>query len=222
MRQMDTRAVQVSQGALADGLRMPEGLIDWVGCAVYERGRRIAERDVASSVLCIVDGCARAVNYSISGRRQISRLYLPGDLVGLVPLPADIEAASPLVVLRGKSIDFLERHYSASRVAALRHRVLAEESAVAQEHLMIVTRGTAQTRLAWLLLRFMRHVGARKDAGFTLAISRLDIADYLALTQETVCRTLSMMRHERIVDEDRRRSRWAIRNVEILRDMANV
>jgi CRP-like cAMP-binding protein len=53
------------------------------------------------------------------------------------------------------------------------------------------------------IVSFLLHIAERSDAeeglAFDLPMSRQDIADYLGLTIETVCRMLSELKRERVI-----------------------
>jgi CRP/FNR family transcriptional regulator len=94
--------------------------------------------------------------------------------------------------------------------------------AAAREHMVLLGRKTARERLASFLLARSRQpiaFGARPERTIRLPMSRLDIADYLGLTTETVCRVLRQFCAEGIVDS-RTPSELAIRDAVALEHMA--
>jgi CRP-like cAMP-binding protein len=74
---------------------------------------------------------------------------------------------------------------------------MLRDLAHAQTRMLLLGRMTAPERVASFLL----EVFERRDAGraVQLPMSRTDIADYLGLTIETVCRVLSGFRRDRII-----------------------
>jgi CRP/FNR family nitrogen fixation transcriptional regulator len=58
-------------------------------------------------------------------------------------------------------------------------------------------RQTAQERLAWFLLRIMQR--SDDNPHLDLPMSRLDIADYLGLTIETVSRGISQFKRQQLI-----------------------
>jgi CRP-like cAMP-binding protein len=58
-------------------------------------------------------------------------------------------------------------------------------------------RQTAQERLAWFLVGIMGR--SDDDTNLELPMSRLDIADYLGLTIETVSRGISQFKRQRLI-----------------------
>jgi CRP/FNR family nitrogen fixation transcriptional regulator len=68
----------------------------------------------------------------------------------------------------------------------------------AHEHQLVVGRQTAIERIAAFLLDMARRQ-SREDS-VNLPMPRSDIADYLALTPETVCRVFKHLREEGFID----------------------
>jgi CRP/FNR family nitrogen fixation transcriptional regulator len=89
----------------------------------------------------------------------------------------------------------------------------------AQNHLLMLGRQTARERVASFLLLMSERCNA--DVGETLGIpmSRQDIADYLGLTIETVCRALSDLKRDCIISIPGRHQ-IVIRNSAVLESMA--
>jgi CRP-like cAMP-binding protein len=68
-----------------------------------------------------------------------------------------------------------------------------------QDHLVMLGRQTAKERVASFLLHIAERSDAEEGLAFELPMSRQDIADYLGLTIETVCRMLGELKRERII-----------------------
>jgi CRP-like cAMP-binding protein len=64
-----------------------------------------------------------------------------------------------------------------------------------QELLLIMGRTTAREKVASFLLRTKQRNGGREDDRVVLLTSRYDMADYLALSVETVSRSLTELKH---------------------------
>jgi CRP/FNR family transcriptional regulator len=86
--------------------------------------------------------------------------------------------------------------------------IASSELTAAQEQMLLLGRKTARERLASFLAArvHMRQVECpdtvtfRGDARITLPMTRGDIADYLGLTIETVSRTLTKLRADRLIE----------------------
>jgi CRP/FNR family nitrogen fixation transcriptional regulator len=68
-----------------------------------------------------------------------------------------------------------------------------------QAHLVMLGRQTAKERLASFLFGLVCRAGTADGDSLDLPMSRQDIADYLGLTIETVCRELSSLKKARIL-----------------------
>ncbi len=77
--------------------------------------------------------------------------------------------------------------------------VASNELVAAQEQMLLLGRKTARERLASFLVT-RASCGARYAEKVTLPMTRSDIADYLGLTIETVSRTLTRFKSERLID----------------------
>ena len=139
------------------------------------------------------------------GRQQIVGLQFAPDLVGRLyasESPLTAQAASDVDVCRVPRT-ILERLIDGN--PELRKRLMDQslrELDEARDWMVTLGRKTASEKVASLLLLIATHLDP--DAGgerrvFDLPVSRLDIADYLGLTIETVSRQLSKLKREKII-----------------------
>jgi CRP/FNR family transcriptional regulator, nitrogen fixation regulation protein len=140
----------------------------------------------------VVAGTVRITKLLVDGRRHIAEFCFSGDCFGFDNTPERVyaaEAVGEVVVMRfprratERLID--ENPQLARRFCDMTMRDLAH----AQTRMLLLGRMTAPERVASFLLEMFD----RGDAGraVELPMSRTDIADYLGLTIETVCRVLS-------------------------------
>src|SRR5262249_54861789 len=78
------------------------------------------------------------------------------------------------------------------------HAATARELNLAQDQMTALGRRGAEEKLAWFLIH-LRERSAPAASAIRLPMSRLDIADFLGLTIETVSRTLSKLARQRIL-----------------------
>ena len=80
--------------------------------------------------------------------------------------------------------------------------VASNELVAAQEQMLLLGRKTARERLASFLLAQSRQgmPSGHSRQRFRLPMTRIDIADYLGLTIETVSRTFTRLRAEGLID----------------------
>lgn len=166
----------------------------------FDRNAEIyAQDDPAAYLYQVVGGTVRTMRLTSDGRRQVGDFYHPGDLFGLEPGASHrfaAEALTPCVVLRvGRA---------AVRAAVGEHRLhravldaAREELARLQDHVLLLGRKSAREKVAGFLLQAAHR---QPDGAVMLPMGRQDMADYLGLTIETVCRMLTQLQGESIVE----------------------
>jgi CRP-like cAMP-binding protein len=105
---------------------------------------------------------------------------------------------------------------------AIRKRLLdflSERVLGMQDHLVMLGRQTAMERVAAFLLLLLERSARERRGAIELPMSRLDIADYLGLTLETVSRTLADLKHAHVIDLEGPHLA-VVKNVEALRSLA--
>lgn len=156
-----------------------------------------AEGDRADCWFKVVSGTVRICKLMADGRRHIAEFLYGGDCFGLDGSGERVfaaEAVGDVIVMRfnraatERLID--ERPEIARRMCNMTLRNLAH----AQTRLLLLGRMTAPERVA----SFLIELAERRDVQRVLDVpmSRNDIADYLGLTIETVCRVLSAMKRD--------------------------
>ncbi len=181
-----------------------------------------SDGDEAAYSYKVVSGTVRLCKLMSDGRRQIAEFLLPGDFFGfewLSTYSLTAEALSDVVVIRytRSRLDRLgeERRDVQRRLMALLSRGLW----AAQHHLVMLGRQTARERVASFLLALAERKGTRDDEALDIPMGRQDIADYLGLTIETVCRAISELKRARILSVPNR-MQVKVRSFETLRDIA--
>ena len=184
------------------------------------------EGDKASHVFHVLEGCLRLYRIMPDGRRAILGFSYPGELLGVSfrnIYPFTAEAVTPVRLKR------LTRHRFHELVDGsrdLRSQLLTEissEMTAAQDQIMRLGRTAAAERVATFLLDIARRTGA--DAVTPVEIDvpfgRLDIADYLGLTVETVSRELSKLKRDGLISM-RGPHKIILRRLGRLRDVARM
>ncbi len=171
----------------------------------------INEGDPAEHFFNISAGTVKLFKALPDGRRQILGFAGTGHFLGLgaaTTYPFSAEAVDQISACR----------FTRSRLAGLledfpsmEKRLLAmagNELVAAQEQMLLLGRKTARERLAsFLVARAHLHqiecpatAQPRGALHVSLPMTRGDIADYLGLTIETVSRTLTRLRTDRLID----------------------
>jgi CRP-like cAMP-binding protein len=153
----------------------------------------------------VLSGCVRTVRLMEDGRRQIGEFLFEGDLFGWDTRGEQdfaAEAVTP-VTLRRYPRHGLDLLADRDRDFARWLRELSSDRLRAgREHMFLLGRKTASERIASFLLQMARRVHASRVA-IELPMGRADVADYLCLTIETVCRGLTQLRQRGTIAVDR-------------------
>ena len=151
-----------------------------------------AEGDPSDGWYKVVSGTVRISKLLADGRRHIAEFCFGGDCFGFEYISERVfsaEAIGKVIVIRyprratERLID--ENPLLARRLCDMTLRDLAH----AQTRTLLLGRMTAPERVASFLLEMSERRDTRRVVD--LPMSRNDIADYLGLTIETVCRVLS-------------------------------
>ena len=165
------------------------------------------EAEPASHVFHLLEGCLRVYRTMEDGRRAILGFSYAGDLLCLSALdtyPFTAEAVTPVRFRR------LARHLFTNLVDAsvdLRAQLHAEvcrEMRAAQDQIIRLGRTGADERVATFLLDAAQRAGGCMTAPVKIEVpfGRLDIADYLGLTVETISREISKLKHDGLISTD--------------------
>jgi len=161
--------------------------------------------DDARHVFEVLEGIVCAYRILPDGERHIISFYYPGDVIGNCSLGMYDYSAQALTSVRLRRIPrtIIERSMAQRPELAQRFlRLAAIELAATRDHLLCMAAKSADAKIAVFLLALSRR---NKAAGETanqikLPMTRLDIADYLGLTIETVSRTLSKFKRKGMID----------------------
>jgi CRP/FNR family transcriptional regulator/CRP/FNR family nitrogen fixation transcriptional regulator len=158
--------------------------------------------DTAHHVYEVESGMMRLSRVLENGRRQIIAFGLPGDVVGF-PLGdlhhTDCDAITDAVVRvhRKSTLDSTADPHLHLRLT----RAALKEICAMQDHFMMLSSKSAAEKVAAFLLSLADRVGESDPRGLriTIAMLRVDIADFLGLTTETVCRTFTQFRKDGLI-----------------------
>jgi CRP/FNR family nitrogen fixation transcriptional regulator len=150
-------------------------------------------------VYLVVSGMVRCLRVTEDGHRRIIAFCFPGDFFGLRghdEHDVACEAVTEALVLLLKRSSLYALASRDSRIANLLLAASTQESERLQEHFFSITK-SARSRLAMFLLDFARR--APDGRTIDLPMPRQDIADYLNLTIETVCRLLTELERDSVI-----------------------
>jgi CRP/FNR family transcriptional regulator, anaerobic regulatory protein len=163
------------------------------------------EGDPAKRVFMVTHGALKLYTLLADGRRQITGFMFPGDFLGV---SVDEEYAFTVEALEDSELwwfsreafdRFISEHPQVEREL---YRLAAHELAEAQRQMVLLGRKAAAERLASFFLSLLNRVERASGAietNFDLPMTRIDIADYLGLTKETVSRMLAHLRSRGLI-----------------------
>jgi CRP/FNR family transcriptional regulator, nitrogen fixation regulation protein len=156
-----------------------------------------AEGDPADCWYKVISGAVRLCKLLADGRRHVAEFYFSGDCFGLENMTERLfsaEAVSAVIVMRYPR-RATEQLIDESPILArgLRNMTL-RDLANAQIRMLMLGRMSAPERVATFLLDMFERRGVTR--ALDLPMSRNDIADYLGLTVETVCRVMSLFKRD--------------------------
>lgn len=163
------------------------------------------EGDPARRVFMVTHGALKLYTLLADGRRQVTGFMFPGDFLGISvdeEYAFTVEALEPseLWWFSREAFDrFLSEH---SQVERELYRMAAHELAEAQRQMVLLGRKAAAERLASFFLSLLERterVSGAPERSFDLPMTRIDIADYLGLTKETVSRMLAHLRSRGLI-----------------------
>lgn len=167
----------------------------------YPRGSEVfGQGERADSVYKVDRGAVCCFKTLADGRRQICDFALPGNLFGLEfgaehSVGAEAVADSIIVEARRSTLfnDSSDSRAAANTMIALTMSDLER----GRDHIVTLGRRSAAERVAAFLIDLAARLGARNAV--ELPMSRLDMADYLGLTIETVSRTIRLLESEGLI-----------------------
>jgi CRP/FNR family transcriptional regulator, nitrogen fixation regulation protein len=166
----------------------------------------VAQGDPAGHCYLVASGCVRTVKLMEDGRRQIGEFLFPGDLFGWEALDEHdfaAEAVTPVMLHRYPRRNLEARADRDPDFARRLRGIAAGQLRAGREHLVLLGRKTASERIASFLLEMAGRMNPNGRASIELPMGRADIADYLGLTIETVCRGLTQLRRRGTITVER-------------------
>lgn len=168
---------------------------------IYSKG------DPAHHCYRVVEGAVRLSRILMDGHRQVIDLVLPGETFGLettAEYGTTAEAVGEVAVLRCPRACIAHQLATRNTAGSQMASMLSNGLSSAQDHVGMLSHQGATQRVALFLLHFCEKQQGRRM--IELPVGRQDIADYLGLTIETTCRSLSEMRDRNVIGIHGRRS----------------
>jgi CRP/FNR family nitrogen fixation transcriptional regulator len=170
----------------------------------YERDQEVYREE--SPIGCwyrLISGAARRYAVRPDGRRQIVDVLLPGDMFGFGNRGKhafSAEAIADGTVVARYPLPRIQAFAASEPEAAQELRGLVLESMERLHSLLLILgRTTAEEKVGCFLLLMQRRVGCGPTGHLVLPLTRYDVADYLALSVETVSRCLTALKQRGVI-----------------------
>jgi CRP/FNR family transcriptional regulator, nitrogen fixation regulation protein len=178
----------------------------------YGQGAEIfGEAEPAEYIYQVVTGAVRTHKLLSDGRRQIAAFHLPGDFLGLESIAthrftAEAITSTKVHLARRKNLDDVAR--SDPSILRIIRGEITRDLKHAENHLVLLGRKNSLEKVAAFLFEMRLRL---TEAGVIhLLMTRLDIADYLGLTLETVSRVFTDLHRKTILRFDDNRPREVV------------
>jgi CRP/FNR family transcriptional regulator, nitrogen fixation regulation protein len=152
------------------------------GAEIYAPG------DKAGTFYHVEFGAVRIHRLLSDGRRQVIAFHLAGETFGFEADRTHSFFAEAIAPTGLRAINRAANDQALPELLSLALRGMLR----AQEHIMMIGRQTAVERIAGFLVDMAERQGGLEY--FDIPMTRLDIADYLGLTIETVSRVFAKLR----------------------------
>jgi CRP/FNR family transcriptional regulator len=162
------------------------------------------EGDPADCVFEVIEGTLRLYKMMPDGRRAITGFLFPGEVLGVLVKDRYLYSAEAVTRVRLQRYQRSQLHSLLARAPNLGRTLLAmacDELSAAQDQMLLLARKCAAERIASFLIAVARRLSpdGRPVSEIELPMTRLDIADYLGLTIETVSRVLTKFKTEGLI-----------------------
>src|ERR1700758_5357272 len=157
------------------------------------------------------------------GKELITSLYKAGDFFGYLALLEDKPYSETAEVLEDSEIclipkdDFYSLMYGSMNVMKSFIKMLSDNIADKEKQLINLAYSSVRKRVAEALLLLQNRYDNNKDKSFSISISREDLANIVGTATESLIRTLSDFKEEKLVEI--KGSNITITNVEKLKKL---
>jgi CRP/FNR family transcriptional regulator len=164
------------------------------------------EGDEFRSVYILRTGAIKAYRTTDDGLEQVTRFYFPGEVLGMDGICNNFHGSSAksLEMAAACEIPFTSLEKLSTKMPNLQHyffQLMSRQIEEDQQLITLLSKYSAEERVASLMLS-LSACNARRKLSATrmrLPMSRIDIGNYLGLSEETVSRTFSRLQKMEIL-----------------------
>ncbi|PCJ44096.1 MAG: Crp/Fnr family transcriptional regulator [Alphaproteobacteria bacterium] len=172
---------------------------------VDEGSYLLHEEDSAHNVYNLSSGVCTLERLASDGSRQIMAFVYPGDFIGINSGPyysVSVKALAPITACRWHMKDLAGLYQGHPLLEQRVHEIASRVLAATMDQLFVLGRKNAVEKIAYFLLYIdarQRKFDGHSDS-FILPMTRIDIADYLGVTVETVSRAFSRLKKKGLIE----------------------
>lgn len=171
---------------------------------ILNRGEYIFKQGTPfASCFAVRSGAIKTYSLSEEGEEQVNGFYLPGEIIGLDSINTNSYSCSAKALERTSVCEIpLDKLESlATQIPTLQHhffQLMSREIQESRQLSMLLSKNTAEERIASLLLNLSSRFKSRKlsSTEFRLPMPRNDIGNYLGLAVETVSRVFTRFQNK--------------------------
>jgi len=178
------------------------------------------EGDEASQIFDLLEGVLRVYKILPDGRRAIMGFVYPGEVLGVSFQHRSLFTAEAVTAVKIRRVSrgrFLSVVNESPDLQSQLVTLLCDKMSAAHEQMLLLGRKSAEERVVSFLIAVYGKCG--EGAEIELPMSRLDMADYLGLTMETVSRMMTSLARRGLIHATGRH-RIALSKLGALRDIA--
>lgn len=209
------------------GVKLDEGFISQMGHLknFKEKDALYQEGTFPHYVYYIKSGKVKTAKSNEDGKEYITALHSAGDFIGLISMLDNTLYSESAVALDDSEVvmipkeEFFNLLYSNKATADKFIKILAGELAETESKLIKLAYNSVRKRVAEALIELWDKYNSKKEDLFSIAISREDLANMVGTAKESVIRTLSDFKAEKLIEIQS--NKIVILNEEKLRKMRN-
>jgi CRP-like cAMP-binding protein len=151
-------------------------------------------------------GKIKAFRLHEDGKEYITNLFSPGDFIGYTPLLENKSYEDTAQALESSEVimipkeEFIELVFKDMNVATKFIKLIAQNVEEKEERLLNLAYGSLRKRVAKALIDIYDKFHKGDEKSFALDISREDIAQYVGTATESLIRTLSDFKSEKLIE----------------------
>ncbi|WP_168880165.1 Crp/Fnr family transcriptional regulator [Rhizobium sp. P28RR-XV] len=160
------------------------------------------EGDQAKYLFQVVEGVVRLHRIIGEGRRVITAFHFAGDVIGaslLEDFSFTAEGVTDCKIRRVSRKCFQEEVTRCDNLRPAYIGLLCRENAAAHDQMVLLSKKSAEERLCSFILNLALRPGSQCQGLLRVPMNRLDIADYLGLTIETISRTITKLAARKVL-----------------------